>query len=62
MTTLFEEAIASGASVAAFEVLGDWIDVGYPNQLKIAREGDAGGSQAPRPLALPTERTERKAA
>lgn len=41
MTTLFEQLIQNGRPTGAFEILGDWIDVGQPAQLKMAREGES---------------------
>lgn len=37
ITKLFEESLARGESLGAYEILDDWIDVGQKEQLKIAR-------------------------
>jgi dTDP-glucose pyrophosphorylase len=39
MPQVVEELIANGRRVGAFEVEGDWLDVGQRDQLDLAREG-----------------------
>ncbi len=36
ITAIFESALAGGCSVGAYETESDWLDVGYPQQLKAA--------------------------
>lgn len=39
ITDLFKEALWKGLRCGAFDLDGDWIDVGYPEQLDLARRG-----------------------
>ncbi len=39
ITELLEDALSRGANVSAFEIGGDWIDVGQWDALRVAREG-----------------------
>lgn len=39
MPTLLEQCLAKGATVGAFRVEDDWLDIGHHDQLRIAREG-----------------------
>ncbi len=41
MTTLLEQALVDSCTVGAFEICDDWLDVGTPEQLRVAREGSA---------------------
>jgi NDP-sugar pyrophosphorylase family protein len=39
MPEVIEGVLAAGGPVAAFEVDGDWIDIGQREQLDLARQG-----------------------
>jgi hypothetical protein len=39
MPEVIERVLADGGAVAAFEIEGDWIDIGQRDQLDLARQG-----------------------